>query len=301
MSDFQERFVHIAEQAYNTSKSLICRYRDDSIHVVDTLCDDISGLKHARSRLAELEDKSKLQIYFEKMESKFNADLANHTRQFIEDVSETYKSYDKRLRNLFVNEGVSQKQIYDCIDRNNENDYAEFIAKADDAKIDTGVLREVRQEISNGVDKIMRKSDTRRRFFGIVVPLFFVIAIMTLVIINVTGEVDIDRTSIVSIFSSYITSRISQVFGMLNIIILFVMAAAWMIYYKIFNSSMKNKTIFQLEEIMDEIYTKFANRKHEFQDAYSMLLESHLGEINAKYFMKYKPLVETMQMKKGSE
>jgi hypothetical protein len=310
MSNFQQKFVRVAEQAYNTSKTLISRYRDDSIHAVEILCDEISELQHAKTYLSELSDCNRLQLYFKGLENRFNTELKKHTKQFTEEVTETYMSYDKKLKSLFVEEGVSQKNIYDYIDRNSEDDYSSFFAKVDNIRVDTNIFRETQLEISQKAGKILSKANFKKRLL-LIIPAFLSIVIIVASLIvfiginNAEDSSDIEATFSIPIIESEIVLTIPifiqtvQHLSRIVLYTLFMLVFIWVICYIILRGSVKRKMISRLEQIMEDIYAKFSVRRQELQDSYAMWLEAHLGEMNKKYFIKYKPLIEIIQNQKG--
>jgi hypothetical protein len=78
-----------------------------------------------------------------------------------------------------------------------------------------------------------------------------------------------------------------------------IILTLWFVHYTILSSVMKKKLVRSLENEISIIMSEFSHRKQEFQDAFAEGLVKHLDQMNMKYFMKYKTLIETAQNQEG--
>ena len=326
MSDFRQRFMQAAEQAYNSNTTLIGRYKEDSSHVVENLCRELSELQYVEAHLDELSNKDRLRQFFDGLENRFNTGLSKYSREFTQEANETYLSYDKKLKGLFSEEGISGKDIYDHIERNSEGDYSLFAAKADNIRLQPSLLRDAQSEISKESDRAINKAKRKKMIWGICLPLLVIVLFVVFVIMQVirltrqinmaaaslgeaAGDVvsGLDLDNIALILIRYLDVRDATEDAAVNFsatlpliaVGALVLAAIWLIYYKILARQVKEKMLRDLKNVAASVYTAFEERKFELQEGYAELLTAHLDEMNVKYFMKYKPLVELVQNQGG--
>lgn len=318
MSGFQKRFMKIAETAHNTNLDLVQRYKEDSIKVADELYRELAELQHVKAHLGELKERSKLKIFFDGLEYRFNAGLKKFSLELTEDANETYKSYEKKLKNLFIEEGVSKKDIYHCIDEKSDSEYSVFTAKAGNINLETSLLRDVQTQISDTSEKIIKKSERKRTILAFVVP---IVLILLLIIGKGIAENGITN-AIAGIISSLgveeeLAGNIAEAGGGIGSFILnffsspvilvaiavpiLVIIAIWLIYYKIIEFNVNKDMIQKLEQAMAEIYQELVARKGELQEAYAEWLISHINEMNTNYFIKYKPLIDMVMNQDGGQ
>lgn len=329
MSNFQSNFMQTAESARNANLEIVERYKADSHAVVEDLFREMTELQHIKAHMVELQDRSRLRLFFDRLADKFNNGLKKYTLDFTEEAKETYHSYDKRLRNLFTAEGVSGRDIYHNIDDNSETMYSVFEARANNIRLETNLLEDIELQIFDQSEKIIKKAGRRKKIWGIIVPTILIIAaiassmaVKKIVedkaqaalkenVSNILTGLGTDEQltgSVTDIGIDKVTSAVGAVKdagGVLAnaityVVTAFVVIAVWLIYYTIFAYMVKKQMIGELERTIPNIMCGFSGRKAELQEAYGEWLTTHLNEMNAKYFMKYKPLIDLM-ISKGSK
>ena len=297
MSDFQQKFMQLASQAYSTNMALVDRYTEDSVAAVTNLHRRMSELQYAEARLDDLCDWNRLRLYIGRIQDGYNADLRKYTKEFTEDANETYRNYDKKISNLLIDEGVRRKNIYNISEQSSEAEYANNLAKATNISVDSSLLDEVNMEIYNRCKKIFDRTKIIK-----IIALFCVPAlIITLIIIayTSTGNVEHSPSSDFYVLDDIyriidrglgVIERTLRIPFYIGSVIVFL--SLYIIYTLIANKIIKNNMISKLGFEVSAVNAVFLNKKQDLLDIYKCWLHAHFEEMNKRFFMRYKPLVE---------
>ncbi|MCL2357749.1 MAG: hypothetical protein FWC70_11480 [Defluviitaleaceae bacterium] len=326
----QQKFMKIADSALNTNTGLVERYKADSSSAADTLLRNVGELRNVKANFADLTSQSRLQNYFYGLEQRFNFDMKKYSVEFTEEVCETYRLYDKKMKNLFTEEGVRAKEIYNTA----ESDNSAFIAKAENTAIDPALLKDIQMRIFETTDSVVKKTNRRRQFWTFLAPVGAVLLPVVLIvafalIFSYGGDAYEDdayaatdyeaegglselltpdiiaRVGFTAVRSSGVRNVATSIARTVRRIVattvtgaitsLAVIVAIWVAYDMILKFIFDKRLIVLLERDISEIYDEFSLRKSELSAAYGDRLSAHLDEINTAFLMKYKPLIESAQ------
>ena len=315
MNGFQDKFMGIAKTAYDANNAILERYKNDAVKPLNDLYRELSELQHAEAYMAELTDKGRLRLFFEGLETRFIYGLKKFSGEFTEEAIETYRSYDKKLKNLISEEGVRAKDLYHHIDANSETEYSASMARVDTIRLDTNVLREVEGRISLQSEIAVKKVYKKKIIFGIILPIIIAILAFTGVAQGVRSLWGSARSNVGGAVTSNIEnefvgevidyaldgifdrvgSMAGNIFGGLaRVIGGIVFIVVWLIYYLILAAALKKGLISKLGQVVVDAYNNFVERHLEMHNIYGAWLTSHFEEMNKQYFLKYKPLIEML-------
>ena len=271
MSVFQNKFMSIVDEVQNTNMGLMKRFNADSGSATNNLLKEMNELRFTNANLDKLENRGRLNQYFQQIEQKYVGDLRKYALEFTHDINETFVGNDKQLRSLFTGEGISNKELYRHID-SSEDIYSVFRTKAGNLTVDLSLLGGIQERIAVNAGKVIGSMKRMKMFVGIIIPIVVIAAIL------------IGIVMILSDNGSGVSVGVAATAGL-------VMIAAWAVFYRVISTSLKNKMLTNLESTTGAICNELDYYKAELSTNFSNWLENHLNEMSTMYFMKYKPLV----------
>jgi uncharacterized membrane protein len=302
MNDFQNKFMSIVQQAYTANQLTAARYAEDAGHIADNFMRETEEITRVKINRDTITNRNKLRIFFDETGTRYSNELKKHTLNFAAETRETFESYDKKLINLFTEEGVSGKEIYDRLERHSDDTAALVNAKICNMQIRPALVSEAQEKIVAVAGGAVKNTSLKKLLLGVFLP-FAIIALVVAGLVafsnrNAEAEVENDPATVVQVARFALRTVGIVPSAALNpvvqgVIAVLVVSGVWVVYFLILSRVLKNKLHVNLESKMSGIYEELRNRKPELQGEYSAFLTTLMNEMNEVSFMRYKPLIES--------
>ena len=296
MPNFQEKFMNVLNQTNASNLVTAERYKEDSCEVVEKLFEELSELEYVKAQYETLKDETKLSQFFKGIEQRFENSISKYTKEFTHEIINSLNGSEKRLKSIFIDEGITEKNWHHHVVLTNNEDLYHAVSK--NTKVELGFLSDLKERISKKTTRIIKSSKKMKLFWGIIIPIIMFLGSVIL------GNKPDQTASVNSDIFSKLADKLNilewiknfQNVDMMKILLfgvfILVIIAIWMTYYKLISYIIHKREMSKLHKVVKGQLKDHKKGKNTIKENYYNSLKLLLEEIMKQSFLRYKPLID---------